>query len=70
MPPLLPVLSQLLLPAGGEASEARERVMHDSIHRMLSRSGGAMKVCMQSLAMRALLLCCQFSTACHCMQPK
>ena len=70
LPPLLPLRSQLLLPAGGEASEARERVMHESIHRMLSRSGGAMKVCMHpqeqgSFAVRAVLLCCQFATACH-----
>lgn len=30
--------------AGGEASAARERAIQDSIHRMLSRSSGAMKV--------------------------
>lgn len=30
--------------AGGEQSAARERAMQDSIHRMLSRTSGAMKV--------------------------
>lgn len=41
---ILLVLLPVLPAAGGEASEVSEQAMHDSIHRMLSRSGGAMKV--------------------------
>lgn len=42
--------------AGSEAGEAAERAMQDSIHRMLARTGGAMKALTQGLTAALLTL--------------
>lgn len=55
---------------GGEASETRERAVQESLHRMLSRSGGAMKVrgsCLGTVPRPGRLACAAAADQVHAL---